>query len=110
MENKSALYLVSFGDSAKYRMESEDGRFTLLNDIREKIERFLRNHFRSITVPKFYREPRVQEVSIENADRFASYPLLTADSVEDIEKVLLTEVSNMESVQEEILNAPYDED
>lgn len=109
MDNTGTLYIVNFGDSAKYRLLVTENNFSLLNDVRDEVERFLRNHFRSEELPRFYREPHLQKIEEDHVVDYDGYPDLSLDVVGDIEKVLLTEVRNYNDVEEDILNAPFDD-
>lgn len=111
---KRKLYIVSFGDSRQYRyqFDSSDADASIehsaafKNIIAELTKRLEADcpdakHFAGIVNPK------VMEVRPEDEGRYAAYPDLDKNAIEEIEKVLLREVQVRSDLKEQIRNAPY---
>ena len=109
MENKSRLYLVSFGNSRKYKVESADGSYSRVNEVREEVEDFLKKTFPSDGGLKFYKEPHVEDVPMDERAEYADYPELDAAAVKEIEETLCTEVRNFNDQEMLDRNAPFNE-
>lgn len=100
MEAKKRLYIVSFGDSDKYRVEFEDvaniDPFHHTNPLREveaEIESYLSHLFPGQSLA-YYDTPKVTEINWEDREKYSSYPVLDENAVRKIETVLKTEVEN----------------
>ena len=88
MDSKKRLFIVSFGDSDRYKVEFDDYS----------------------TNPYEHPSPLaavVTEVSWEHRDRYADYKPLTMDAIESIKKILEEEVENMKYQKHLDNNAPY---
>lgn len=107
MEIKSRLYLVSFGDSRKYKVISADGSYSRINEVREEVEEFLKREFPSDGALKYYREPHVEDVPSDEEAKYADYPELDDAAVADIEQALCTEVKNLAYQQQLDSDAPF---
>ncbi len=107
MENKSRLYLVSFGNSRKYKVETPDGSYAKINEVRDEIEKFLKEEFPSDGGLKYYREPHVVDVPADEAEKYTDYPELNAEAVAQIKETLCTEVKNMADQEQLDSNAPF---
>lgn len=115
MENttKKRMYIVSFGDSKKYRLPFEDAQGagaaqwpTPLNIVEKELNDYLREKFPEQAFA-YYTTPKVEEVDWESRADYDSYPLLDSDAIRDIKKVLVTEVEDMQSLRDLNSNAPY---
>lgn len=112
MESKKRLFIVSFGDSDKYRVEFEDKSTNPyehpypLASVEKELNEYLNKQFPGKTFA-YYTTPRVTEVSWAHRDQYLDYPELDADAMEAIKKVLKVEVENMESNKRLDNNAPY---
>lgn len=102
-ESKRRMYIVSFGDSRKYRIlvDSEDNENALkpVVDTENELNRFLAREFPGETFA-YYTTPRVTEVNPEHADKYASYPPLDSRAIEDVKDVLIREIEVMNSDRE----------
>ena len=115
MENNTKLYIVSFGDSRKYRLsfvekEAADGLhhsdLSPLASIEKELNDYLATLFPDGNFA-YFTSPRVTEVEWEHRDRYKDYPLLDADAVEEIKGVLAKEVRDMEANRVLNSDAPY---
>lgn len=112
MENK--LYIVSFGDSEKYRInysgtKEELQKSPIMQHIENTIEKYIKGKVPEGSEAKLYVKPYISEISKENESEFASYPELDEASLPEIEKVLLNEVEDMLSLKCLNKNAPFDD-
>lgn len=103
-------YLIHFGDSSEYRIDLPAGEPSELCDVKAKIEHFIDSAHPGLCGKKFYEKMSVRKISPEDLHNFSSYPEFGPDSVEEIKKVLDTEILDDLSVSELNLNAPFDED
>lgn len=115
MEDKKKLYIVSFGDSDKYRMlfteqPSADGLhhsgMTPLAEIERKLNDYLTEKFSEGNYA-YYTSPRVTEIEWEHRDQYEDYPMLDEEAVKVIEDVLALEVKVMLDNEELNQDAPY---
>ena len=99
-------YIISFGNSTKYRLNADEASLAnLKNDIRK----YLVKKFPQISDLSFFDKMTVTEVNPGNSAEYASYPEFNEESVSEIKKVLSTEVRNEESVCRLNSNAPWGE-
>ena len=115
MESKNKLYIVSFGDSRKYRfpfveLPSEDGLHhsdrTPLANMEKELNEYLKKEFPDDNFA-YFTTPKVTEVDWDHRDKYESYPLLDGKAIEEIKKVLSEEVKDMRSTQEMNDDAPF---
>lgn len=113
MEAKKRLYIVSFGDSNKYRVEFEDvanvdpfHHTNPLCKVEAEIEEYLGKLFPGEPLA-YYETPKVTEVNWDDRAEYESYPVLDDTAVKEIEAVLKKGVENMESQKVLDNNAPY---
>lgn len=104
METVKHLYIVSFGHSDQYRLETEEplgsplhSRHDHLDQIEEKVKTFLEKKFPGKPLAFFF-TPRVEEVEWCHRDKYMAFPLLDDAGLDKIEKVLVKEVEDMESL------------
>lgn len=111
MENTKRLYIVSFGDSRKYRM-FYDGDMAaashnpLLTEVEQELNAYLKEKFPE-DPSTYYTTPKVVEVDWNARGDYESYPILDKDAVADLKGVLTREIKDMNSVDELDDNAPY---
>lgn len=111
MESKKRLYIVSFGDSRKYRVEVDDHSTTYVHEnhflkLEKELNDYLAEKFPDSTFA-YYTTPRVTEVDVCHAAKYDGYPELDGKAVEEIKKVLVEEIRNMESQRGLDNNAPF---
>lgn len=114
MENsRKKLYIVSFGDSAKYRFEYEmpanaDALFkpSPFEGVEHLLDEYLTKEFPGHHFP-FLTSAKATEVDPSHADRYADYPLLDGEALKAIEKELGKEAREFEATSELNDNAPY---
>lgn len=104
MASRKSLFIVSFGDSRKYRTSSGDKIKSVADTLRDML------------VPEYpdtkitgYLIPAVEEVSGQDADQYGDLPKLDKDAVTEIAGVLRCEIENMVSQKELDLNAPFND-
>ncbi|MCM1290503.1 MAG: hypothetical protein NC201_03190 [Prevotella sp.] len=115
MENPHRLYIVSFGDSNKYRYEfadvmSEDPvkKVNPLDWLEKDLHDFLEEKFPGRTFA-YLVTPRVTEVLWKNREKYIGFPELNRIAVEQIKSVLIEEVESREDLKRLNNNAPYDQ-
>lgn len=115
MEAMKRLYIVSFGDSRKYRVEFEDvanvdpfHHTNPLASVEADISEYLEGFFPGESLA-YFDTPKVTEVYWKDRAEYESYPVLDAAAVKDIEAELRKEVENREDQQRLDCNAPYAE-
>ena len=102
MEN--AVYIVSFGNSTKYRLSPDSNSLShLYSDVRS----FLAEKFPQLADPNFFDRMSVTRVDADNRDEYAGYPEFDENSIAEIKDILSREVENMESVRKLNCNAPW---
>ncbi len=115
MENKKKLYIVSFGDSRKYRLPFTEKDFSdglhhadmnPLFPIENEIRAYLDELFPGENLA-FYTSAKVTEVEWDHRDKYESYPLLDQEAVSAIKQELAKEVRDMMATQELNSDAPY---
>lgn len=115
MESKKRLYIVSFGDSRKYRLPFEEKRYddnthhsdnSPLTEIEQELNAYLRKRFPDDTFA-YYTSPKVSEVDYTHSDRYSDYPLLDASAIEEIKEELAREIEDMEANRRLNSDAPY---
>ena len=98
-------YVISFGDSAKYRIEAP---FSDLDGIRDYVKEFLRNKFPDASNLGYFEKIDVIKVDDTNRAKFAAYPVFDEKALEKIKSVLSTEVEDRASLSRLNSNAPFD--
>lgn len=113
MEAKKRLYIVSFGDSDKYRVEFEDianvdpyHHTNPLAGVEVEITDYLRRLFPGQPMA-YYDTPKVTEVEWKDREKYASYPVLDEKAVKKIEAELKIEVENRGDQEMLDRDAPY---
>lgn len=104
---RQRLYIVSFGNSKKYRYEYADSNSQddLKNhphpaeEIEQQLHDWLRHEFPGDTSLAYYYTPRLVEVEWSHRDRYADYPELDAKAIDDIKAELRKEILDQKSVR-----------
>ncbi|MCM1378025.1 MAG: hypothetical protein NC186_06225 [Prevotella sp.] len=105
MEDIKKLYIISFSDSRKYRLETaipEGAERSIekkpIEDIEAVVKDYLKKRFPDEPLAYFF-TPRVEEISWEHRDQYADLPELNDEEISLIEKELAGEVEQMEAVR-----------
>lgn len=115
METRRRLYLVSFGNSRQYRVEFDDvanvDPFHHTNPIaavEKEVKDYLEKEF-PVENLAYFESPKVEEVPVADAAKYADYPVLDAAAVEEIKQVLKTGVEVMAADRKNDCNARFAE-
>ncbi len=111
MENDKRLYIVSFGDSRKYRMFYDGDKAAashnpLLTEVEQELNDFLKNKFPE-DPSTYFTSPKVVEVDWADRDNYDDLPVLDADAVTELKQVLTKEIKDMNSLRSLNDNAPF---
>lgn len=106
-ESKKKLYIVSFGDSEKYRLVLKEDDSETLQNVEKKLDSYLRNRFPGDSFA-YFTSPKVTEVAWEHRGQYESYPELDDKAIAAIEAVLAKEVKNRDDMKQFNSDAPYD--
>ncbi|MDE7180750.1 MAG: hypothetical protein K2N88_06090 [Muribaculaceae bacterium] len=96
--------VISFGDSAKYRVPSIESSEKDLKAVEENVKTYLKVKFPEIEALPFYSSMKVEEVDPAEA---ANYDEFNADALKSIRSVLVTEVKDARSLDVLNSDAPY---
>lgn len=110
MENR--LYIVSFGNSAEYRVEYPGTKEDLekspeLLKVEGTLAEYLKSKMPVCSHVKRLTTPAIHEVEPEDAARYASYRDLDAEAVNHLKDLILTEAHNYQDQKQLDLNAPF---
>ncbi len=107
---KKHLYIISFGDSNKYRLvtDCDAQHISRLADYEKQLNDYLHGLFPGETFA-YFTTPKVEEISMAHADQYASYPELDDKALEDIKALLKTELENREDQKEMDSDAPFND-
>lgn len=113
METRKRLYIVSFGNSDRYRYEYDVPAGT---DMLRKpspfaaIEKRL-NDYLSARFPQarlaYFTTPKATEVYWDHRDRYKSYPPLDEKAIKAVEKTLAHQIQDFLTVRSLNSDAPY---
>lgn len=112
MEGRKRLFIVSFGDSDKYRVEFNDESTNPYEHpspvawAEKSLNDYLKEKFPGKTFA-YYTTPKVTEVDWSHRDRYADYPVLDEKAIEKIKPVLVEEVENMRYQKKLNDDAPF---
>lgn len=110
MENRDKLFIVSFGDSRKYRVYSTEKINATVTDAESLLKNMLSADFKELSGKKFYTTPEIVEISKDEEGKYAGWPELTADVVRtEIEPLLRTEAEDADDLCMLNRNAPFDD-
>lgn len=113
MKAKKHLYIVSFGNSEKYRYVYDAPAYEGISDKPSpfgKIEKQLTDYLESkfpMEPVAYYTSAKAVEVYPEHVDKFASYPVLDEKAIAEIEKVLEKEVREQMANKDINRDAPW---
>lgn len=100
MEKDNRLYIVSFGNSRKYRVYADHVDNACTEDAASFLKTFLKKDYATLRGKKFLSTPTVMEVPDDKRAEYSSYPLLTDEIVRrDIAPLIGKEASVSEDVQ-----------
>lgn len=107
---KKHLYIISFGDSNKYRLTADSNaqHIERLDAYEKELSAYLHRLFPGETFA-YFTTPKVEEIIIEHADQYASYPELDDRALEEIKNRLKTEVENREEQDQLDSDAPFND-
>ncbi len=113
MEIKKRIYIVSFGDSNRYRVEFDDvanvdayHHTNPLKGVETEITEYLSKIFPGEPLA-YYETPKIEEVYWSDREKYADIPVLDEAAVKQIESQLKTEVENRNDQNMLDSNAPY---
>ncbi|MCM1152468.1 MAG: hypothetical protein NC328_02290 [Muribaculum sp.] len=113
METTKHIYLVSFGNSDEYRLETQEilvpgkgYKVLAIDEIENEIKEYLTGKFPGIPLA-YYFTPKVTEISVSHESEYRGYKPLNDEALQQIKKNLTTEVENMEANDRLDRNAPY---
>lgn len=112
MEKNVNLFLLDFGDSAKFRLPfagslEELKKSSLMETVKKELTGFITSKIGMGSDAKAYAEPQIEEIAPDKAKDYENYPLFDSSALSKIKDVLLNEVKDMDSVKELNLNAPF---
>lgn len=112
MENKEKVYIVSFGDSSKFKVKFDGTTDELENSpcltgIKKRLVEFLKDKVAEGSHAERFATPQIKEVSPDDKKEYEGYPEFNESAIPEIEKTLLCEVENMRSLKELSKNAPF---
>lgn len=115
MEAKERLYIVSFGDSRKYKVEFKDvdnvdnyHHTDPLKIIEQEISEYLQKEFPGQSLA-YFTTPKITEVKWSDREKYADYPELDRVEVEKIKSVLKREIEMRQDLDRLDRNAPFDQ-
>lgn len=107
MEKK--VYIISFGNSTKYRF-TPDNEDVTLSEVHNDVKAYLAKKYPQLSAPDYYDAMSVVEVNPANEEEYAGYKKFTGESVGEILKLLSGEIDSQESVSQLNSNAPWGDD
>ena len=112
MENKEKVYIVSFGDSAKFRVPFNGSKEELENSeeltaLSKELYDYLKKKAGEAADVIPYVTPVVTKTYPSDAEKYAGYPELSSASIQDLKATLLNEVQDMMSNSELNREDPY---
>lgn len=115
MESKEKIYVISFGDSSKYKMKfdgtiDELEKSPLIDGIKKRMVEYLKDKVPEGSHAKRFATPVIKEISPKDEKKYEGYPKFDESAIPEIEKTLLREVENMRSQKELSKNAPFGDD
>lgn len=107
---KRRMFIISFGDSRKYKVtveaDGKDGTLAPFVRTEKELNRFLADRFPGETFA-YYTTPRLTEVSPEHADKYSSYPEFDDKAVAEVKRELVREIKVMNDNRELNANDPW---
>lgn len=103
---KTPVYIISFGNSIKYRFTP--GNDTL-DGLSSDIKGYLSKKFPQLPALSFYDKMTVMPVDTSNAEEYAGYKNFDSASLEEIKKILSEEVETAAAISRLNSNAPWNQ-
>lgn len=104
MSQDKIFYIVSFGNSRKFRTGSVDK----IKKIADSLRNTLTNEFKGIKITGFL-IPTIDEIAATHKEQYSDLPKLDSEAEEEIINTLREEITNRSDQQQLDLNAPFDE-
>lgn len=99
------MYVISFGNSSEYVMRVGGER--VIDTLRDEVKRYLHEKFPENKALKFYENMTVKEIPADREADYAGYQVFDPLSLEEIKRVLDTEIRDQESLQRLNSNAAF---
>ncbi|MDE6006885.1 MAG: hypothetical protein K2G67_04975 [Muribaculaceae bacterium] len=96
--------VISFGDSATYRISDIAAEGVELPKIEKEVKVFLKEKFPQLTALPYYSKMTVRKMKLEDA---LKYPEFSSNALDNIKKTLAAEIADARSIAELNLDAPY---
>lgn len=106
MENK--VYIISFGDSTKYRFTPNEENCSL-SEIRSDIKAYLSKKYPLLGSPELFDSMTVTEVDGANKAEYEGYPEFNDESINEIKHIVSTEIDSRDSLRRLNSNAPWND-
>ncbi|MCM1005438.1 MAG: hypothetical protein NC402_04000 [Prevotella sp.] len=107
---KRRMFIISFGDSRKYRViiDNSGNKDALAPIVKteNELNAFLAKEFPGDTFA-YYTTPRITEVNAEHEAKYAQYPVFDDKAVADVKKELVREIEVMNSDRRLNSNDPW---
>lgn len=108
------LYLVSFGDSRKYKISFDGSANELalspsMTSIKKQLEKYIKEKDPFDSHPLYYASPLIEEIPPYKESAFDSYPELNKEAIDSIQKELVNEVDDQQDLECLNRNAPFDD-
>lgn len=115
MENMEKTFIISFGNSSKYKMRYDGSAEELadshrMKDIKSRLVDYIKDKVAFGSYAERYATPEIKEIYPDEEKKYEGYPTLDEDAISDIKRHLLREVENMKSQKELSKNAPFGDD
>lgn len=112
METNRRIYLVSFGNSAEYRVDFSGTKEELetspkLKELEASLAEYIRSKLPVCSRIKRLVTPEVREVEAGDAGKYSDYPELDEKAADALKDVVLTEALNYQDQKELDRNAPF---
>lgn len=104
MASQKPLYIVSFGDSRKFRTSSPEK----IKHASDTLRNTLTEEFQGVKITRFL-IPTIDEVQPLHADQYADLPKLDKEGINEIADTLRKEIENRADQECLDLNAPFND-
>lgn len=102
-----SMYIVSFGNSKKFRLYLPDGEKPDTSKCEEHIKDLLKQKFPQMPAPDFFSAATLEYIPHEDENKYTDYQELNSDSITQIMQTLEREVDDAESLHRLNSNAPW---
>ncbi len=93
METDKKFYIVSFGDSRKYRVSQKN--YDMIGAVKNELTEALSKQFPGQNIC-YYIKPQILEVDPDQSKEYENYPELDANGIDEIRKTLATGIEVMD--------------